>query len=220
MKRVSALLAVLATASFANAAMISYNANYGPINAATATQTIASLPLFDPGMGTLTKVTLTLDSTASGGSITWDNEAGVGSDITLGIGAEVEVTGPALLTAVAIPLQVGNGQADADNDGAADFIGTDSFGVAGGSGNDSDMDMSMAPATLAAYTGIGTFDVDLSSSVETFLSTSGGFGPIDPVPGTTEGTITITYEYIPEPTTLALLAVCGGMTIVRRRRAC
>ncbi|MCB9853970.1 MAG: choice-of-anchor E domain-containing protein [Phycisphaerales bacterium] len=218
MKSLVASLALLVGFSTAQASMVSYNVNYGPEAAASPNHVVGMLPLFDPGLGTLTKVTLTLDSTTSGGTIAWDNEAPTSTNITLGIGAEVTVTAQSLLTAVALPLQTGSAMGvDADNDGAADFIGTDSFSVVGGSGMDSDMDMSTAPATLLAFTGLGTFNVELASGVETFLSTSGGFGPIDPVPGVTQGTVTVTYEYVPEPAT-ALMFVFGGIALIRRRR--
>lgn len=213
----SALLVAL-VASSSSAVIITYDANYGPEAAAVAAHPVASLPLFDPGLGTLQKVTLELDAETSAGSIAWDNEAQITSDITLGIGAEVTVSAMSLLTAIAVPLQTDSAVAiDADNDGAADFIGTDAFSVVGGTGIDSDSDMSTLPATLAAFTGVGTFDAILSSAVETFLSTTGGFGPIDPVPGVTNGTVKVTYEYVPEPGTISLLLLGGSALFFRRR---
>jgi hypothetical protein len=221
-----ALLALL-IASRANAATVSYNDTFGPSAVASPT-IVVPLPKFDPALGTLTKVTLTLDAETSAGSISWDNEAGIPSDIDLGIGAEVTAAvpgSPSVLTAVAVPLQVGSGSVDADNDGAADFLGTDAFAVVGGSGNDSDMDMTTAAPDLlffsAAFFG-ETFSTEIDSVVETFLSTTGGFGPIDPIPGITEGLVTVTYEYtaVPEPGTLALtvLGAIGLAFAVRRRR--
>ena len=89
--------------------------------------------------------------------------------------------------------------------------------MVGGSGSDSDSDTLLAG--LAPYIGLGTFDVDVTAMVETFLSTTGGFGPIDPVAGTTEGFVTVTYEYtpVPEPTT-ALLLVAALLALSTRRR--
>lgn len=90
--------------------------------------------------------------------------------------------------------------------------------MVGGSGSDSDSER--ATTGLAPCIGLGTFDVTISSVVETFLSTTGGFGPIDPIPGVTDGTVTVIYEYtpVPEPST-ALLVVLGlaGLAASRRR---
>ena len=137
---------------------------------------------------------LTLDAETSAGSIAWDNEAAVPTDVTLGIGAEVTAVGLAGITAVAVPLQTDSAVGiDADNDGAADFVGTDAFSVVGGTGSDSDMDMLVAG--LGPYIGLGTFDVDVSAVVQNFLSTTGGFGPISQTPGVTDGTVTVTCEF-------------------------
>jgi len=175
---------------------------------------------FDPGLGTLTKVTVTLDAETHGGTIAWDNENPASStDITLGIGAEVTASGLAGITATATPLQTASAtDIDADNDGAADFLGTDAFSVVGGAGTDSDT--AMGTSDLGPYIGGGLFTLGVSASTETFLSTTGGFGPIDPVPGVTTGTVTLTYEYtpIPEPGTAPLLALglLGAATASRR----
>jgi hypothetical protein len=200
------LAAMLLCTSGANAATISFSDTYGPLGVPFQAAPHATLSLFDPALGVLTKVTLTLDASTSGGTIAWDNEAPVGTDITLGIGAEVTAVGLAGLTAVAVPLQIDSKTGlDADNDGAADFLGTDSFAVVGGTGSDSGS--GMLGTGFGPYIGLGTFDVTVSSTVETFLSTTGGFGPIDPMPGNTDGAVTVTYKYnaVPEPATMLLL---------------
>lgn len=209
----------------ADAASISFSDTFGPTAVPFPAAPLATLSQFDPSLGTLTKVTLMLDADTSASTISWDNEAPVTTDITLGIGAEVTAVGLAGVTAVAVPLQTGSAVGvDADNDGAADFLGTDAFSVVGGTGSDSDSDM--LTVGLLPYIGLGTFDVTVSASVETFLSTTGGFGPIDPVPGVTDGMVTVTYEYnppVPEPTTFALLSM-GLLSLVfhvwrQRKRA-
>ena len=209
----------------AHAATISFNALFGPTAVANPTTTIPLLK-FDPGLGTLTLVTLSLDANASAGTIAWDNEAGIPTDITLGIGAEVTVTGPSALAVVAVPLQTGSASVSADNDGVADFIGTDAFAVTGGTGNDTASNSSSGAATLAAYTATftgETFNTSIDSLLSTFLSTEGGFGPIMTTPGVFDGTVEVIYTFtpIPEPSSAALaaLGLLGlGWFGCRRRR--
>jgi len=211
------LLALVVVAPAASADTISNSAAFGPTGVAFSGLT-RDLQKFDPTLGTLEKVTLTLSASAYAGSIAWDNEASITSDVDLGIGAELTAASMANLVLVVIPMQEGSANVDADNDGTADFLGTDAFAVTGGSGSDSDFDETILPADLLAFTGPGTFQVEISSQVNTYLSTNGGYGPIDPIPGMTDGSVMVTYEYnVPEPTTMVLLAV-GGMGVLARRR--
>ena len=204
--------------SSANAAIISFFDTYDPTAIPFPSTALVSLSQFDPALGTLTQVTLTLDANTSGGSITFDNEALVESAVTLGIGAEVTAVGLAGMVATAVPLQTSSGSVDADNDAAADFVGTDSFSVVGGSGNDSDS--AVLTAGLAPYIGTGVFDVEIAAAVENFLGTDGGFGPISQSPGVTDGTVTVIFEFIPipEPSTALLLGFGLAGLGVRRRR--
>lgn len=216
------LLIPFTGASVARATTISFNAVFGPIAVPLVSTAMAPLSLFDPSLGTLTQVVLTLDADAFGGSIDWDNEAGIPTDVTLGIGAEVTITTTFGDSVIAVPLQLGSAVGiAADNDGAADFVGTDSFSVVGGTGNDLQNTTLIAALDLANYTGVGTFGIDVAAVVENFLSTTGGFGPIQQTPGSTDGTVTVTYTFtpIPEPSS-ALLLTTGlcGLALRRRNR--
>ncbi len=213
---VAVFVAAMTTAA-APAATQSHFSDFGPLAVTNGTQ--VDLSQFDPAKGALTKITITLDASTSGGTIAWDNEAGIASTIQLGIGAEVTAAGPSAFSVVAKPLQLDNGNVDADNDGAADFIGTDSFSVVGGVGNDSMSIERFNPGDFAPYIGLGQVTIDITSQVETFVSTGGGFGPIDPVAGNYSGRVTIEYEFtsVPGPATIALLAIGAVSTRCRRR---
>ena len=177
-----------------------------------------TLDQFDTGLGTLTKVILKIEADTSGGTIQWDNEAENPSTVTLGIGGELTVTGPDALVVVTIPLQLNSGSVSADEvgDGGGDYAGPDAFAVSSASGSDTDEEF--LTTGFDSYKGTGTFNVSVESLAETFLSTSGGFGPINPDPGIANGTVTVIYEYIPEPGTMAMLAVGGIGMLLRRRR--
>ncbi len=216
----AAIAMMLSLAGATNATTVSYDTSYGPFDVGSAPGYIgSSLPQFDPILGTLTKVTLTLDSETSAGTIYWDNEAAIETDVTLGIGATVTAKALSVLTTTAVPMQTDSATGiAADNDGAPDFSGIDSFGITSGIGIDTSEDWSTNPTVLALFTGTGTFDIWMSSIVESYFTTSGGFGPSIPTPGMTEGTITISYNYIPEPATIAILGFGGLRVLLKRRR--
>ncbi|MBX7166644.1 MAG: PEP-CTERM sorting domain-containing protein [Pirellulales bacterium] len=217
------LVLPLLGAGVAQAASVSYNNTYGPSSVGGPTLNVP-LPKFDPALGTLTKVTLTLDANTNAGSMDFDNEAAGSTSVTLKVGASVVATGPGTLAVTAVPLQSNAGVVSGDTDGAPDFVGTDAISVTGGSGFDSDSDMSTAPAVLALFIAsfLGeTFNTSVDPDIATSLSTSGGFGPINPVPGLTDGLLTVTYEYnaVPEPSTIVLAGMgILGLIVARIRR--
>jgi hypothetical protein len=227
----AALVVAMTFAASAKAATITFMLPFGPIPVTTANGVIGSLSLFDPDLGTLTNVELSLDVTTTDNSIIFDNEAGSGGSVTLGVGATVTAQdgGMNLSALIANPNETNMGTVDADNDAAADFVGSDSLAITGGMGTDSDSDSSMVGGVLAAFTGagdpnpVGTFNVTLGSSIDQSLSTSGAFGPQQVDEGTISGTITVTYTYddggIPTPAALPAGLALMGMLGLRRRRA-
>jgi len=215
---VIAAVALLSASTPADAAIYSSVQDSETFSLGIGNNTTIYLDKFDPTLGTLVSVTLTLDADASAGSITWDNEAANPSTVILGIGATVTATAPSSLTLVAVPLQQGSGSVAADSDGDADFIGGDAFSVTGGTGSDSDTDSPASPFT--GYVGTGEqFAVDITTLVKTYLETNGGYGPLDYDIGQTSGTVTVVYEYIPEPMTMGVLGLGGLGLLLRRRRA-
>lgn len=224
------LLPLLAIAAPVSAATVSFNTAFGP-SSIPFSPTAYALPKFDPALGTLTQVTLQLDASTSAGSITFDNESAVSTDVTLGIGATVTASAPSAVAITVVPVQSGStpvgSPVSADDDGAPDFLGADAFTVSGGAGADSDSDSSADALVLAAYTASffgETFDTLIDAVLYTNLSASGGFGPLDAQAGITSGLITVTYDYVavPEPASIVLggLGACAlGLVGWRRRRA-
>jgi len=217
------VLTVVAAASPAGASLFqTFNVVYGPEDVPDAGTTV-TLPQFDETtFGTLLGVKLTLDATASAGAITWDNESTQVTDVDLGIGGEVTATAPSALTLIATPLQMGSGVGIAADEAVEipdpDFAGPDSFTVTGGTGADDDSATLTNPALFGPYIGVGTFNVDISSIVKTYVLTSGGTGDTQSTAGKTSGVVTVQYEYVPEPATLALLGL-GGLGVLIRRRS-
>ncbi len=192
---------------------VSYDTTFSGISVGSSSS--VSLSKFDPSLGPLQSVLLTLEANTSGGSITWDNESASETHVTLGIGATVTATGPDALAVVAIPLQTGESDVLADEDGDPDFTGDDAFTVSSGTGEDSDSDYA---TNFSPYIGAGeTFNVSLASIVETSVATSGGQGDSTSSGWVYGGKVTVTYTYTPEPAAMSLVAV-GGLALLRRRR--
>ena len=89
----------------------------------------------------------------------------------------------------------------------------------GGTENDSDFGFigSAYFTTGVGFEGTGTYDIDID--VDTW-STYGGAGGVEyaVTPPTTSGSVEVVYTYfVPEPGTMALLAL-GGLALLRRRK--
>jgi hypothetical protein len=82
----------------------------------------------------------------------------------------------------------------------------------------SNMGMGFINSTFfSEYVGSGTFDIIIDA--DTAFSISGGSGVSGAfTPQIASGNLMVIYEFIPAPSSLALLAIGGGLMGVRRRR--
>ncbi len=200
-------------------AVETFSASYGPCTSPLTGGESEDLVLnkFNPSLGILTGVTLTLVSKDTIESevidLTTQNQAYNGATATL----------PVTMTAL-------NGLTATATGVAGPFAGTAnrpqySTTVAGTSQVTTTTSANVAPADFILYEGAGqTFDVNVLVSDGTYSGSSAGntvafFGT-----GDSCGTVEVSYDYapVPEPGTLAaglgLLGYCG-MRMVRRARA-
>ncbi len=190
---------------------------------------------FDDLGGTLTllSVYVEVNLNAIGGALRCDNDAPQSASGAIEFGAQAAITASVpLIDAMFQPIfQPGDVKATggttlnltADDDdlevgGTPNFsmMGTDYGFYLGGSVWDSDSGI-VNSLVYGSYIGTGTFTITVEGTqVANYGSLGGVQAQIDPLD--TTGTVTVIYNYIPEPATLGLLLL-GGLLTARRRIA-
>ncbi len=211
------LLANLAFSTPSQAASITYTSTVVP-NSSLPLSVGLTLPLFNPDMGTLTAVTLSVEATILGKVQIVNISGSLGSPTNLAFTnaftqIPVTVTGPDSLTVSATAVaNVASGIATASPDL------TTFSGIQG-----SQMGYTPVPAAeISTYVGSGTFGATLSASAGN--ATSGGTGGAGFLffGGTAEagGSADVTYTYtaiVPEPASMSLLGIgMAGFFAFRR----
>ena len=184
------------------------------------------LDKFNPALGALTSVTLTLEATSYCNCFGFDNESSSSGSVTLEIGALVTAkTAFSLATTIeakATRTESGSVKKDQKNDGNGDFEGNDSFWVSGG-GSGASSTIETAPSVIAQYLAgpsSNTFLVTIANSLFSKATTSGLFGPTSANAGSFYGKVTVAYSYllvpVPEAGT-AFWGMCLGVFAATRR---
>ena len=92
---------------------------------------------------------------------------------------------------------------------------TDGMQYIGGTEYDSDSGIITSTLALADYIGTGTYDIDVDIIQWSEYGSVGGIEyAVTPV--TADGTVTVIYEYIPEPATITMLAL-GALGFLKRK---
>lgn len=235
MKRtMTAVLAAIVVATGAHALTTTQSDGWvGDLGNVDATYTFNQ---FDDVGGTLilNSIEILVEIEITGGQRTIDNDDTDGvvtGTVELGINGGISSPHVSLVDLTLNPIGSGlspntSGSVTVDDDdGDTEVGGTPNVSVVGPDadtytgGDDSENDSGfVAPAAWAGYLGTGTYDIDADFTAYTDFT---GFGGIQDAgePPTTDGTVTVKYNYtqIPEPAT-SIFFVLAGLTLLRRRR--
>ena len=176
---------------------------------------------FDGSLGTLTSVDISLELTVDGGFLEVDND-GVDpatANVEFGASGDLSSSDVNLFPAPSVTstnTQTFNLGAD-DGDGpGVQNTGSD-YGILPGTPTTNSTTVSINNAFLSDYIGAGdSFGIlaDIDQTID-FGGISGVAGAFDPQSADVK--ITVVYNYIPSPGSLALLGM-GGLAVARRRR--
>lgn len=187
-----------------------------------------SLPQFDPALGTLQSVQLTLAGTAIG-VFTFDNESTVAGNVALTYGfATAATTNLPLATTVSAPIfnASGNGPVTVDTDVLPDFSGTDAFAISG-NGSQTVSSGLLTGAFLSQYIAPvpgSNFTLDINNTVSPAIgptTTAGIFGATRQSGGHLSGNVTVAYSYLLSPVPEAVTTIwgaCVGLFALGRRK--
>lgn len=173
---------------------------------------------FDLNLGPLQQVVLRLDvDPLQAGSASYINNIGTNNDadadVSLSIKGEIKadtmMANSPIDATFATPVD--DAQAILAPGEMLQLIGQPYSGFAEGS-------LADPPDDLSEYIGAGeTFDVDLRTTAMFTITIGGGSGQLNTSLGESQGTVTVTYIYIPEPASLAMIGF-GMLGLVYRRR--
>lgn len=208
-----AVLGIFAFSTSASAALVSYSDSI-PYAATDWTDSV-SIPRFDPALGTLDSITITLTSRVRG-SIRLESQDGAPAIVNTALAADIQLLRPdnSILSA-GIPV-VSNSDFLTAYDGVLDFGGTSGRSYL--NLNHSDTNALVIPGAnpdALLFMGLGSITLPVTAIGQ---STADGAGNLLLIFNTQAAAdVTVEYNYtIPEPATLGLVGI--GAWLLRRRR--
>jgi hypothetical protein len=209
LNHLAAMVVACALPAAANAATVIYTSATIPLTATDFTNTPLALQQFDPTLGTLTGIEVSLTGNVSS-TIMFENLGSAGT-ITGSSMAQLTLTRPDSSTIViALPTQTRTASEGAF-DGVIDFSGTSGDTFSGVNGTATNISFLTSPADFTLFTGTGFVDAFLSGHGTSSASGPGNLATI--VNTSAGGFATIAYTYnslVPEPAAWALMIVGFG----------
>ncbi len=198
-----------------DAGQISYSAT-APLTA-TDFETSLTIPKFDPNLGVLDKVTISLTGQVAGNAMfeSMDSEASI---VTMQLAAQIELSRPDMTSLVAVLPMVTTVDNASPFDSVIDFVGPSGKSHLGLGAASTVMSMTTSPADLALFTGPGTISLPLTAMGTSSASGAGNLLLLFNTFASAEAEITYDYT-LPEPSTCCLLCI-GALLVRRRTRRC
>ncbi|MEI7575929.1 MAG: PEP-CTERM sorting domain-containing protein [Armatimonadota bacterium] len=210
------LLVGLGLASISGAQVITQTQSFG--FAPTNWTNSLTFNKFNPALGNLTSIVVSLTGQLNGEiKFEW-LETGSGASVTGNLAGQVKIQKPDLSNLVVTSPLATTSDTVSAYDGTTDFGGTSGKTYSALSATDTQMNTLTGPADFALFSGAGTIALPIAGSSFSGVTTSPAGNITSNADVLAKASATITYNYTPVPEPASMIALGLGLTGLAARR--